>query len=174
MLPIGSMLQHVFLSFRFGVYIPKFLREITQDSAGIYLSINDEKILWNSKDTVMILSLSWAFDWKRLTIGISQSEKIKNAIRPNPFAPRHEPAQQEVPDRAAQYIQVVKREKEGIGGTERKEGVKDQVAQHMQVVKKGERENRDWIGGEVCFPTHARDLCWKELEYFVKILNKQF
>ena len=57
MLPIGSMLQHVFLSFRFGVYIPKFLREITQDSAGIYLSINDEKILWNSKDTVVIYIL---------------------------------------------------------------------------------------------------------------------
>ena len=71
---------------------------------------------------VVILSLSWAFDWKRLTIGISQSEKIENANRPNPFAPRHEPAQQEVPDRAAQYIQVVKRGKEGIGGTERKEG----------------------------------------------------
>ena len=70
-------------------------------------------------------------------------KRLKMQILLNPFAPRHEPAQQEVPDRAAQYIQVVKREKEGIGGTERKEGVKDQVAQHMQVVKKGERENRD-------------------------------
>ena len=63
MLPIGSMLQHVFLSFRFGVYIPKFLREITQDSAGIYLSINDEKILWNSKDTVCSDTFAFLSIW---------------------------------------------------------------------------------------------------------------
>ena len=105
-----------------------------------------------------LLSLSWAFDWKRLSIGISQSEKIENANRPNPFAPRHEPAQQEVPDRAAQYIQVVKRGKEGIGGTERKEGAKDQVAQHMQVVKK-EREKIEIGLVERCVFQLMRGIC---------------
>ena len=41
---IGSKLQPVslFLIFRFGVYIPKFLREITQDSSGV---VNFHKIL---------------------------------------------------------------------------------------------------------------------------------